>query len=106
MRDDPNEPAQSSVALLGETCLDEELAELVRRDVVAEQEERDQEREAVRLGGEPAPVDLQVDVREERLAARVQAPRDPGAGVAGRRERLPQPRRAAAAGGTGGGFRS
>jgi hypothetical protein len=34
-------------------------------------------------------------VREDRLAARVQAPRDPGAGVARRGQRLPQLRRGA-----------
>ena len=92
VRDDAGEPVERAVALLGEPCLDQQRRELVRRRGVAEEEERDQQREAVGHGSEPAPVDLQVDVREDRLAARVQAPRDPGARVARRRELLPQSR--------------
>ena len=90
VRDDAGEPVQQAVTLFGEPCLDQQRRELVRRRGVAEEEERDQEGEAVGHGSEPAPVDLQIDVREDRLAARVQAARDPGARVARRRELLPQ----------------
>ena len=103
VRDDAHEPAQRAVASLGEPASTSSSASSPGGTGVAEQQERDQHREAVGLGREPAPVHLEVDVREDRLAARVQAPRDPGAGVPGGREHLPQPRRACRrAGGEGG----
>ena len=91
VRDDAEEPAQQASPTLREPRLDQEVRQVVRGDVVAEQQEPDQQRQAVWCGREPAPVHLQVDVREDRFAARVQAPRDPGAGVVGGRELLPQP---------------
>ena len=91
--DDAHEPVQRPVALLGETRLDEQLRVLARRHRVAEQQQRDERRKAVRHRRQPAPVHLEVDVREDRLAARVQALRDPGAAVAGGGEHLPQAHR-------------
>ena len=95
VRDDAHEAAQRAVMKLGDPRLDEEVRELVGGYVVAQEQEPDQHREAIGLDREPAPVHLQVDVGEDRLAGRVQPPSDPGAGVARRCERLAQPSRAA-----------
>ena len=57
------------------------------------EQEREQHREAIGSGREPAPVDLEIRMREDRLAGRVQAPGDPGTGEPGSSELLPQPRR-------------
>ena len=82
VRDDADDSAQRAVAELRNPRLNEELRQVVGADVVAEKQERDQHRQAVGLGFEPTPVHLQVDVREDRLAARVQASRNAGACVA------------------------
>ena len=77
VRDDAHETVQQAVAFLGEPGLDQQVRLLVERHGIADEQERDQRREAVRLGREPAPVHLEVLVREDRLGGRVEPPRDP-----------------------------
>ena len=87
---DAHEPVQRPASLLGEARRDQQLRLLAGRHRVAEQQQRDERREAVGHRREPAPVHLEVDVREDRLARRVQAAGDPGTRVAGSRELVPQ----------------
>ena len=90
VRDDSDEPAQRALPRLRDPRFDEERTELIRRHVVADEKQPDQHREPVGLGSEPAAVHLEIDMREDRLAGRVQAPRDPDARVSRSRELLPQ----------------
>ena len=78
VRDDAHEAVEEAVAQLGQPGLDQELSEVARGHRVAEQQEREERREAIGSGREPPPVHLQIGVREDRLAGRVQAPGDPG----------------------------
>ena len=93
--DDAHEPVQRAASLLGEARLDEQSA---CSPAGTGSPSSSSEMSAERPSGtrrEPAPVHLEVDVREDRLAGRVQAAGDPGARVAGSRELLPQSRCAA-----------
>ena len=92
--DDPHEAVEEAVAQLGQPGLEQELSEVARGHRVAEQQEREESREAIGRGREPPPVHLEIGVRKDRLAGRVQAPGNPGTGEPGGGELLPQPRRA------------
>ena len=91
VRDDAHEPVQQAVPFLGEPGLDQQVRLHVKGHRIADEQERDQRREAVRLGPEPAPVHLEVLVREDRLGGCVKPPRDPRSCKPRRREQLPQP---------------
>ena len=72
--DEAHEPVQRPASLLGEACRDQQFRLLAGRHRVAERRrDRNERREAVGNRREPAPVHLEVDVREDRLARCVQA---------------------------------